>query len=88
MQSAIGTRMMAKMGWEPGEPLGARGVGLMTPLRSVEWLGRRGLASEEDRGPCSSPVFVSAGFLPPVDVPAPDDSMSEDEEPGASWLGP
>ena len=58
-------RMMLRMGWAPGQPLGATGVGLMTPLRPFERAGRAGLASREDRAglPLSS-VFVRGGVLP------------------------
>ena len=57
-------RMMLRMGWIPGQPLGATGGGLMTPLRPFERAGRAGLASREDRGACTSSVFVPGGVLP------------------------
>ena len=62
--SDVANRMMLRMGWAPGQPLGATGVGLMSPLRPIERAGRAGLASREDRGACTSSVFVRGGVLP------------------------
>jgi hypothetical protein len=51
IQEGFGKKMLRKMGWEEGKPLGKCGKGHVAPIPVDVKVDRHGLSTEEDKGP-------------------------------------